>query len=94
MPFIVWDGVSEHLAESLLTQTTAEEHSQRAAAKDFLLDILKDGPVDSAKVIAQAEAEDLKRRTIWRAKKDLKIVAHKSGFSGGWTWELPNLATY
>jgi hypothetical protein len=46
-----------------------------------------------ANLITQAEGMELKRRTMWRAKKELRVAARKSGFAGGWTWELPNGAT-
>lgn len=93
IPHVVWDGKSEHAAEAILAQATSEEQSQRSSAKDFLIEVLAHGAVDSAKVITQGEALDLKQRTLWRAKKELKVIARKSGFAGGWTWELPNNAT-
>jgi hypothetical protein len=92
-PRVVWDGTSEHLAETLLTQTSAEERSQRVTAKEFLLEVLGGGePVDSAKLLTQAEAVDIKRGTLWRAKKELGVIGRKVGFNAGWTWELPKNA--
>jgi putative DNA primase/helicase len=87
---IVWDGTSEHVAETLLAQTSAEAKDQRATAKEFLVKVLGEGPMDSAKVLAHAEALDLKRSTVWRARKEIGVVARKSGFAGGWMWELRN----
>lgn len=93
VPHIVWDGASEYLAETLLVQTSAEEHGQRAAAKQFLLEALRDGAVESDRLKSQAEAMDIKWRTVWRAKSQLGIVARKLGYQGSWTWELPKIAT-
>lgn len=90
IPHVRWDGTSDHSAEALLTQSTAEQRSQRATAKDFLREVLADGPVDSAKVQALAAEQDLKSNTIWLAKKELGVRAKKAGFQGKWTWELPN----
>ncbi len=89
-PRIVWDGTSDHGAEALLTQSSAEERSQRTTAKDFLRETLADGPMESEKVCWLAETLDLKRSTVWRAKKELGIRARKAGFASGWTWELPS----
>jgi AAA domain-containing protein len=92
-PRVVWDGTSEHVAETLLTQTSAEERSQRTIAKDFLRETLADGSMDSAKIYGLAENLDLKRNTVWRAKKELGIRARKTGFASGWAWELPSDAS-
>ena len=89
VPYVKWDGTSEHVAETLLAQSSPEERSQRVTAKEFLVEILAEGPLDSAKVLAQADAIGIRSTTMWRAKKDLRIVARKTSFTGGWTWELP-----
>lgn len=89
-PRVVWDGTSDHTAEALLTQSSAEQRSQRATAKDFLREVLAEGPVESAKVQSLAAEQNLKSNTIWLAKKELGVRARKTGYQGKWTWELPN----
>lgn len=93
VPRIVWDGTSDHTAEALLTQSTAEQKSQRTQAKDFLREVLAEGPMDSAKVQAMAEDHGLKRNTVWNAKKELGVRARKVGYQGAWSWELSKEST-
>ncbi len=90
---VVWDGTSELTAETLLVQTSAEERSQGATAREFILELLADGPQEGAAVEKRAGELDIKHSTLWRAKRDLKVISRKSGFSAGWVWELPKNVT-
>jgi hypothetical protein len=90
---VVWDGTSDLTAETLLVQTSAEQRSERATAREFLVETLRHGPVEGRKVEARAEELDIKHTTLWRAKDDLGVISKKAGFSGGWVWELPKNVT-
>ena len=57
-----------------------------------MLDLLKDGPVDSKSLIEAMEARGIASRTVWRIKDDLGIKAQKKGFNDGWEWYLPPAA--
>ena len=92
-PRIVWDGTSDHGAETLLAQSSVEERSQRTMARDFIREQLADGPAEGKAVEERAAELVIKHSTLWRAKNDLKVISRKSGFSGGWVWELPKNVT-
>jgi AAA domain len=93
--YVVWDGTSDLSAETLLAGTSAEERSQRTIARDFILEMLADGPVDGSTVEAKAAELDIKHSTLWRAKKDLGVISRRAGFAGDgkWTWEVPKIVT-
>jgi hypothetical protein len=63
----------------------------KAEAKEWLLELLKDGPVPSDDVWSKAEADGLNSATLKSAKKELSVRSRKMGGSGqGWAWELPS----
>lgn len=64
-----------------------EEPGASDAAKAFLREALKSGPVPAKDVLAWADDEGIKKRTLDRAKKALGVVAEQK--SGGWWWALP-----
>jgi hypothetical protein len=71
-----------------------EEHEARQAAQDFLHEALEHGPEWSAAILQAAKQNGHALRTLFRAKRDLKIQARKAGghFGGGkqaWYWWLP-----
>lgn len=57
------------------------------AACTFLKDLLDKEPMPSAKVIEEAEKARIATRTLYRAKRALKIVSPK--VQGVWMWSLP-----
>ena len=58
-------------------------------AKAFLIDALAEGPVPVKKLQALARDAGQSWRTVRRAQKDLRVLLHKDGMTGGWTWRLP-----
>ena len=58
-------------------------------AESLLLATLRDGPVPTNSIKADATGAGIAWRTVERAKKRLGIVAEKSGMKGGWVWRLP-----
>ena len=59
-------------------------------AKDFLRDLLKDGPVRSTTVFERAKALRLGKSTVKAAKCELKVEANRvGGKDGEWQWALP-----
>jgi hypothetical protein len=62
----------------------------RAEAQEWLEELLKEGPMPAADVLAKAKADGLNRATLFAAKKKLSVASTKIGGSGdGWEWALP-----
>jgi hypothetical protein len=89
-PYVAWDD--QHVtitANEALAADATPERGSFAEAKEFLEELLADGPVPSTEVKADADAAGLSWSTIKRAKAKLKIEAKKSGLKAGWLWSLP-----
>lgn len=57
-------------------------------AREYLLDMLKKGPMERAKIIDIAELTGLNYNLLCKAKQTLKISSVK--IDGAWHWELDN----
>jgi hypothetical protein len=93
-PHVVWGG--EHVTITATEAMRAEaeaasgEHRARKDAREFLESKLADGPVLQAEIQEEAEANGIAKRTLDRAKRDLKIKPWKEKKPGGkWYWQLP-----
>jgi putative DNA primase/helicase len=75
--------------EAMAPQEDPEERSAMDDAKQFLTNLLADGPVSSKQIKADAEGAGFSWRTIQRAQKVLNIDAYKGGMKEGWLWMLP-----
>jgi len=88
---VVWGGVSTHTANALLAiPASGEEQSERQEAKDFLRELLAQGPVPANEVHATARQAGISEMTLRRAKNEIGVVAKKDGFQGQWLWGLPS----
>ena len=67
-----------------------EEAPQRREAEAWLAEVLSDGPVASDELLTAAGKVGISRRTLFRAKDALGVVASKGAFRGGWAWRLPD----
>lgn len=87
-----WEGTKDIDQNRLAGSEQEEEHTQRDEAKDFLKQLLADGPMPAKEVRKEAEQVGIKEATLKRAKKALNIDSNRSGFgsSGVWLWELPD----
>ena len=56
-------------------------------AKEFLLEMLKDGEMLSSDCEERLEAAGFKKSTIKKAKKNAGVISKKKGFL--WYWSLP-----
>ena len=79
--------------EAMQAASESKAPTARNQAKEFLVDLLTDNPTPSADVEEAAKANGIPRRTLFRAKAELKIVAMKDGpMKEGqrtWRWHLP-----
>jgi hypothetical protein len=88
-PFIVWHP--QHI------EITANEamlagggRTAKREAREFLLERLKAGSVNSDDIIEEAKQEGIAVKTLRRAKKELGVKSRRQGgTNGAWFWELP-----
>ena len=66
-----------------------EGDSAICKARALLTAMLKDGPRDAAEIFIAAQGDNIHERTVQRAAEALGVVKTKAGFSGGWTWAMP-----
>ncbi len=87
---IEWRGECDYTADDLLVPSVKTQ-SKLDEAKQFLLELLADGPVGQAAVERQAGNIAIAYRTVERAKNLLGIEARRVGFGPGSSvqWELP-----
>jgi hypothetical protein len=88
-----WLGETDVAATDLLSAPRDEDTSALGEARNFLTDLLQDGPVPYAEVEAAAEQAGITMRTVKRAKKDLGVESHREGEGGRqgggrWVWSL------
>jgi putative DNA primase/helicase len=88
---ISWEAeaVSISADEAMAPQGDPEERSALDDAKEFLNNLLAEGPVSNKQIRGDAEGAGIAWRTIQRAQKALGIEAYKGGMKGGWLWKLP-----
>ena len=65
-------------------------YSAMNEAKDFLLDILADGPMLASQVEASAKVAGHSKQTIRRAREELGILVDKEGYQGPSIWSTPS----
>ncbi len=91
---VEWLGATDHLAADLLGRHEAEDdRTDRDAAGEWLVELLRDGPVKAGEVYRAADAAGLSKDQAKRAKKKLDVVAAKAGMDGPWLWSLPEGST-
>lgn len=93
---IEWGEAVSGSARELLTDPADESSadgtpSARDAARDFLMQLLADGPTPTKTVQAEAKDAGISWATVRRASEELTVIKRKS--EGGWYWSLPKLLT-
>lgn len=91
---IEWLGAIEVSADDVLSKPAGnpediEPDSAKGDAAAFLIEILRDEPVASREVYEQADAANIAKRTLNRAKKALLVRSVKVEGSSGWHMQLP-----
>ena len=90
-PHILWDDAPVDVTASQAIAANAAALKDGGAigkAKEFLRELLADGPVDADEGEEAAKANSISSRTLDRARTDLGVKAEKDGFEGGWRWHL------
>jgi putative DNA primase/helicase len=88
-PFIIWHPQHVEITANEAMQAATGQTAKREA-REFLLDRLEAGPMNSDDIIAEAKQEGIAEKTLRRAKKDLGIKSRRRGGTDGtWFWELP-----
>jgi putative DNA primase/helicase len=89
-PFIVWHPHHVDITANDAMQA-AEGRTAKREAKEFLLERLEAGPMNSDDIVEEAKQQGIAKRTLDRAKKDLGIESRKQHgrTDGTWFWELP-----
>jgi hypothetical protein len=95
-PHIIWgtDHVDVTATEAMQAATESSSPSRRDKAKEFLLDMLADGPVPSDDIKDAARENGISKNTLYRAQGELKVKAVKDGPKNDkgestWRWHLP-----
>jgi putative DNA primase/helicase len=93
------DGIVEETADEVLRRAATVrgemgrgKDADNLAAVRYLKEILRDGPVESTRIEAEAKPGGTSYGSCLRHKKKLKIVVRKSGglgTEGEWKWYLP-----
>ncbi|BAQ15607.1 AAA family ATPase [Methyloceanibacter caenitepidi] len=89
-PCVVWDDeMTDMTADEALQAPDAERGARRAQdeAKEFLQEILSQGPIPQKAIRKASEELGLAWRTVQRAKKSMGIEARRS--NDVWYWHMP-----
>jgi putative DNA primase/helicase len=90
---VVWGAAVEGAARELLATADATgddgDGGTLADAKQFLFDLLSDGPIPVRAIRADADGAGYSWATIRRAQKALGVEAVKEGMKAGWVWRMP-----
>lgn len=85
---VQWEGFINGNAKDLLTES--EDRSAISEAKQFLRQLLEDGPKPATEVKNAAKEAGISGSTLERAKVALHIASGKNHqFTGAWVWALP-----
>ena len=95
-PHIVWhpDPVDITATEALQAAAESKSPSAREEAKQFLQELLSDGPIGATEIWQAAKDNKISERTVERARKELRIKRIQDGPLNDknrhtWRWHLP-----
>jgi hypothetical protein len=84
---IEWTGESEMWADEALAKVAKNRRAPKLnEAKQFLTNLLANGPKRKKDIEDAAEKQDFEMPTVERAKSDLGYLSKKDGFRAGWKW--------
>lgn len=87
LPVVAWsnDPVDTTADEALSPDGSSAP--ERDMAQEFVLGMLENGPVPAKDIYSEAEAFEISKRTLMRAKSKLKVKSKKIG--AAWKWYPP-----
>ena len=85
---VLWAEAIEGTARELLREAESDDEGDGSSPRQFLEDLLSDGPVPAAQVFRDAEAHGYSKRQMQRARNRLGVKTDKDGMRGGWSWAL------
>lgn len=80
-------------ADDVMRPDVTEADKPRDAAKEWLQDVLGNGPIGTTQMQAMTREAGFAWATVRRAKDELGIKPSKTRFDGGWEWALPKVLT-
>jgi putative DNA primase/helicase len=88
-PYIEWasEGVDLSANDAMQALASSSTAFAKREAKDFLLDRLGENPVAAKELIEEAAQAGISQRTLYAAKRDLRIASKKG--EHGWLWLPP-----
>jgi hypothetical protein len=93
-PYVVWEAAHVDVSATEAMQAVNEFKSPTArdAAKQFLRNLLINGPIARSDIDDAAKANGIAAKTLFRAKNDLNVIAEKDRGvpNGAWYWRLPD----
>ena len=91
-PVLQWkDELVEMTLEDIANAVTERKPRPRDEAKNWLREVLSQGPRLAVDIECQGQARGFSEITIRRARKDLGIKPHKR-FDKKWEWQLPAIS--
>ena len=87
----VWGVAIEGTAREMLACADATDEADGGAlreGREFLNDLLANGPVSAKAVKAAASEAGISLATVRRAKKAVGVVTEKIAMNGGWNWKI------
>jgi putative DNA primase/helicase len=89
VPRIEWLSETVSMSADEAMEAARERHTKIDDVKDWLTDILADGPLPMRTVEEAAGRAGHAMRTVNRAADALGVVKGKGGFQGAWQWSIP-----
>jgi hypothetical protein len=91
-PVLQWeDEIVEMTLEDIANAVTERKPRPRDEAKNWLREVLSQGPRLAVDIESQGQSRGFSEITIRRARKDLGIKPHKR-FDKKWEWQLPAIS--
>jgi putative DNA primase/helicase len=89
-PYVLFDNgtISTTADEALNAVVKDTDSSSRREAEEFLRIELAAGGLPSNEIFGRAASVRISESTLRRAAKTIGVVKIKSGFDGGWVWQL------
>ena len=94
---VTWGEYDAKLkSDDIIDVEKKDMSGEKDAAKDFLEDVLGDGPVKKSEIEIMAEKRAISKRTLERAADALGVVKKLTGFGSGKTstWELARMTQH